>query len=313
MRRSQIVVIAGPTGSGKSRLSLAAAEALGGTIINADSMQVYRELSILTARPDAAAEARVPHRLFGFLPASERCTAARWRTLALAEIGACQSVDRLPILVGGTGFYFKALIDGLAAIPPIPPEIRSRAHERRAAIGADAFHAELAMRDPGVAAQIASGDTQRVLRAWEVVEATGRALSDWQAQSPEGLRAALDVFAVYLSPARAALYAGCDERFRRMVAAGAVREVCALHALGLDPSLPAMKALGVRELIRHLEGIATLEQAVVEAQHATRQYAKRQSTWFRHQMSFDLALERPDAAAMVNAFRDWRGRLTEQR
>jgi tRNA dimethylallyltransferase len=313
MTGGDIIIIAGPTGGGKSHLALAVAETLGGTIINADSMQVYRELSVLTARPDVKAAGIVPHRLFGVLPAGERCSAARWRALALMEIAACRTAARLPILVGGTGLYFKALTDGLASIPPIPAEMRDRARERREATGAEAFHAELALRDPASAARIAPGDTQRSLRAWEVYEATGRALSDWQAHAHDGDREALDSFVVLLSPPRAALYAACDERFRGMVAAGALGEVSALRALGLDPSLPAMKALGVRELGRHLDGLITLEQAVAEAQQATRQYAKRQSTWFRHQMSFDLVLDQPDAAAMVNAFHAWRGRLTRHR
>ncbi|MFO0996463.1 MAG: tRNA (adenosine(37)-N6)-dimethylallyltransferase MiaA [Alphaproteobacteria bacterium] len=308
MTRVQTVILAGPTGSGKSQLSLAVAEALGGTIINADSMQIYRELLVLTARPDADAEQRVPHRLFGVLGAHEPCTAARWRRMALTEIAVSHAAGRLPILVGGTGLYFKALIEGLAPVPPIPHEVRVRARDRRAAIGGEAFHAELAERDPVAAGRIAPGDTQRVLRAWEVVEATGRPLSDWQRQGGE--HSTLDVFKVLLAPPRAALHAACDERFRRMIAKGALEEVRALKDLDLEPDVPIMKALGVRELLAHLGGTAALEEAIIAAQTATRRYVKRQSTWFRHQMSFDLVLDRPDAGMMVNVFHGWRGRLT---
>lgn len=310
MTRAHAVILAGPTGSGKSSLSVAVAEALGGTIINADSMQVYRELSILTARPDAEAERRAPHRLYGVLGAHERCSAARWRQMALAEIAACGAAGSLLVLVGGTGLYLKALIDGLAPIPQVPHDVRSLARERRDAIGGEAFHAELAARDPVAAKRLAPSDAQRVLRAWEVFEATGRSLSDWQAQTQGAAPAALDIFTVLLAPPRASLHAACDARFRRMVASGALEEVRALRALALDPGLPAMKALGVRALGRHLDGAITLEQAVLEAQAATRQYVKRQTTWFRHQMAFDLVLDRPDSVAMVNAIRAWRGRLT---
>lgn len=291
-----VLVIAGPTASGKSRLALDLAAARGGTVINADSMQVYRELRILTARPGTAELARAPHRLYGILPAADPCSAARWRTLALAAIEETREGGRLPILVGGTGLYLKALFEGLVAIPPIPQETREAARARHREIGGEAFRAELARRDPESAARLAAGDTQRLVRAWEVVEATGRTLPDWQRAGGTGAGAHA-YRTILLMPPRDALYAACDARFDAMVAAGALDEVRALLALGLDPALPAMKSLGVRELARHLAGEWTLEQAGEKARQATRNYAKRQTTWFRHQFAPNLVLEGPDSAA----------------
>lgn len=289
--RLPVIVIAGPTASGKSALGLAVAEAFGGTIVNADSIQVYRELEILSARPGPAELARAPHRLYGVLSAAERCSAARWRALALDEIaaaqGAAQGASRLPVLVGGTGLYLRALLDGLSPIPDIPAEIRAAALGRMAALGVPAFHAELGRRDPAMAARLAPADRQRLVRAWEVLEATGRSLADWQRESAAkaGDEPALAPLCFVLEPPRPALYAACDARFRAMVDAGALAEAERLARLGLDPDLPAMKAVGVPELIAHLRGEMALEAAIAAAQQATRRYAKRQLTWFRHQMA----------------------------
>lgn len=289
--RLPVIVIAGPTASGKSALGLAVAEAFGGTIVNADSIQVYRELEILSARPGPAELARAPHRLYGVLSAAERCSAARWRALALDEIaaaqGAAQGASRLPVLVGGTGLYLRALLDGLSPIPDIPAEIRAAALGRMAALGAPAFHAELGRRDPAMAARLAPADRQRLVRAWEVLEATGRSLADWQREPAvaAGEGPALAPLCFVLEPPRPALYAACDARFRAMVDAGALAEAERLARLGLDPNLPAMKAVGVPELIAHLRGEMALEPAIAAAQQATRRYAKRQLTWFRHQMA----------------------------
>jgi tRNA dimethylallyltransferase len=278
-----VVVIAGPTASGKSALALAAAEAFAGTVINADSLQVYRELAILTARPDAAAEARVPHRLYGVLPAAERCSAGRWAALAAAAIREAHAAGRLPILVGGTGLYLRALLDGLAPIPPVPEAALAEARARLAALGGAAFHAELARRDPATAAGLRPSDPQRLARAWAVLAATGRPLAAWQAERAEPALA-LDPLLLLLEPERGTLYRACDARFLRMLEAGALDEARALGALGLDPSLPAMKAVGVRVLLDHLAGRIALADAVAAAQQATRNYAKRQLTWFRHQL-----------------------------
>lgn len=280
-----VVVIAGPTASGKSGLALALADEFGATIIAADSMQVYRELPVLTAQPNAAERARAPHRLYGVLPAAERCSAMRWREMALAEIRRSGAAGRLPLVVGGTGLYLKALMDGLSDIPDIAPEFREAAKQRHARLGGPAFHAGLAARDPATAARLSPGDSQRLIRAWEVLEATGRPLTDWQAGPRESAPGDLRFLTVVLDPPRAKIHDSCDARFHNMIAGGAVAEVEALLALGLDPDLPAMRALGVRELASYLHGDRGLEDAVESAQIATRQYAKRQSTWFRHQIT----------------------------
>ncbi|MBI3451916.1 MAG: tRNA (adenosine(37)-N6)-dimethylallyltransferase MiaA [Rhodospirillales bacterium] len=277
---SPVLAIAGPTASGKSAAALAVAEAFGGTIINADSMQLYRELSVLTARPAAGDMTRMPHRLYGVLPAAERGTVGRWLQMARAEIAATQAAGRLPILVGGTGLYFMALAEGLANVPPVPAEIRARARARHAELGGGAFHAELAALDPTMAARLAPGDTQRVLRAYEVMRATGRSLAAYQQETGGGLH----IEAILIMPPRDVLYPAIDERARRMMAGGAVEEVTALLALDLPSEAPAMKAVGVREIARYLDGGLGRDEAVALLQRATRNYAKRQVTWFRHQM-----------------------------
>ena len=283
LEMATVVVVAGPTATGKSALALDLAEAMGGTIINADSMQVYSDLRILTARPDEASLGRVPHRLYGTIPAAEACSAAHWRTLAIAEIDAARSAGRRPVLVGGTGLYLKALMEGLSPMPAVPRDIRREATARHAALGGERFHCELAGEDPVMAARLAPGDTQRLIRAWEVLRATGRSLADWQRQARDGAPPHLRFHVVVLDPPRDHLYQACNARFLQMVDEGAVEEVRQFARLSLDPSLPAMRALGVRELTAHLQGRSGLAEAIAEAQTATRQYAKRQVTWFRHQ------------------------------
>jgi tRNA dimethylallyltransferase len=280
--RASVLVIAGPTASGKSAAALRVAEALDGVVINADSMQVYCELPVLTAQPTAGDRARAPHRLYGTLPAAERCTAGRWRTLALSEIAVALAACRLPIVVGGTGLYLKALMDGLSSVPPVPPEVRAAAAARHAELGSAAFHAELARLDPVMAARVAPGDSQRVRRAYEVMRATGRSLAGYQATNE---RAPYRFLPLLFLPPREILYAACDARCRRMLESGALEEVAALRALRLDPGLPALKALGVRELGALLSGEIGRTDALLMFQRATRQYAKRQYTWFRNQLS----------------------------
>jgi tRNA dimethylallyltransferase len=276
-----LVVIGGPTATGKSALALRVAEAFEGVVVNADSMQVYRDLVILTARPGAAETARAPHRLYGVLDAGDPCSAARWRDMALAEIEAAGRAGRLPVLVGGTGLYIRTLLAGIADVPEIPAAVREEARALHRRLGGAAFRARLAERDPDAAARLAAGDAQRLVRAWEVVAATGRTLGEWQRRAaPAG---AFDVFAVTLLPERAALYAACDARLVAMVEQGALVEVRRLLERGLDPELPAMKSVGLRELARHVRGELGRAEAVALAQRATRNYAKRQSTWFRHQ------------------------------
>ncbi len=277
-----IVIIAGPTASGKSALALAVAEALGGTIINADSMQVYRDLAVLTARPGAAELARVPHRLYGVIDAAEACSAGRWRDMALTEIAAAREAGRVPVLTGGTGLYLQALLEGLAPVPPVPAALREEARSLHAWLGGDAFRQALAARDLEAAQRLSPGDTQRLIRAYEVVAATGRPLAEWRRRQGPG--ASPPAAAVVLLPPRAMLYAACDARFLAMMERGALAEAKALLARGLDPALPAMKAVGVPELASLLAGRSSRQAAIAAAQQATRRYAKRQYTWFRHQM-----------------------------
>jgi tRNA dimethylallyltransferase len=281
-----VLVVAGPTGSGKSALAIDAAEAFGGIVINADSAQVYRELRVLTARPSADDEARVPHRLFGVLSAQERCSAGRWLGLARAVIEAAWAEGRLPIVAGGSGLYLRALAEGLAPVPPIPGAVRADTEALYARLGGERFREELRALDPEAAARLPATDRQRLVRAFEVVRATGRTLGDWQRRPAAGrLRAA--VTTLVLLPSRAALYPALDARFEAMLAAGALREAEALLALGVDPGLPVLKALGLRELAAHLAGTMTREEASARAKQATRQFAKRQMTWLRHQVRAD--------------------------
>jgi len=288
--KQTVTVIAGPTASGKSGLALALAERLGGTVINADSMQVYRCLERLTDQPDAAARSRAPHRLYGILDPSEPCSAGRWRELALKEIDASLAADRPPIAVGGTGLYLKALIQGIAPVPEIPDKVRTAVRARLVALGNQAFHEDLGARDARSAAAIGPGDTQRMIRAAEVIEATGRSLTDWQSEPPEGPPGHLGFRTILLMPARDTLYAAIEARVERMAAAGALEEAAALAARGLAPDLPAMKALGVAELAAAARGAAPLDEALVRLKTATRNYAKRQITWFKGQMVADLIL-----------------------
>ncbi len=276
-----VLIIAGPTASGKSALAAAVARKWGGTVINADSMQVYRELALLTARPRGAELQAAPHRLFGVLSGAEPCSAGRWRDMALAEIETTLDAGRLPILVGGTGLYLKTLVEGLSAIPDIPEAVRATARGELDSLGKAAFHARLAARDPVMGARLKPRDSQRLLRAWEVLAATGRSLADWQAAP--GAPAPYRFAKLCLLPPREAVYAACDARLEAMAGQGVVEEVAALLALKLDPALPVMKAVGVPEFAAYLAGECSLEAALARAQQATRRYAKRQMTWLRHQ------------------------------
>jgi tRNA dimethylallyltransferase len=279
------------------------AAAFGGTIINADSQQIYRDLRILSARPDAAAMRRVPHRLYGFLDAAERGSVATWRERALTQIAEARMAGRLPFLVGGTGLYLRALQRGLAPIPAIPPAIRAEAAELYDALGGAEFRERLAALDPVAASRLPPGDRQRLLRAWEVVRATGRPIGEWQRHAPGS--APLRFATVLITPPREVLYAACDRRFAMMIAAGALKEAAALMARGLSSDLPAMKAVGVPELLRHLCGEILLDEAIALAQRATRQYAKRQLTWFRHQIVADLVLDQQFSASMSRQANDF--------
>ena len=289
------MVIGGPTASGKSPLALDLAEAVGGEIINGDSMQVYDELRLLTARPGPDDERWVPHHLYGFMSVSERCSVATWADAARAVIKDCVARDSVPMIVGGSGLYLATIIHGLSPIPDVPPAVRDGVTDRVRDLSSQELHDLAATVDPDLARRIPVGDTQRLIRLLEVHEATGEPLSAWQQQPREHAWPGPVLYLV-LSPERAALYRACDDRFDAMMAAGALDEVAGLAALGLSPDLPAMRALGVPHLMAHLRGEMALEDAVQAAKTATRRYAKRQSTWFRHQAGNAVALEDLDAA-----------------
>jgi tRNA dimethylallyltransferase len=278
------VLIAGPTASGKSALALVLAETHNGVIINTDSMQVYRDLRVLTARPSRAEEARAPHRLYGHVDAAVNFSAGAWVAEAAQALAEARTQNRLPIFTGGSGLYFKALTRGLSAVPPTPPDVRERVRARLQQDGVEALHALLAQSDPASAERLKPRDRTRIARALEVVEATGRSLTDWHRDGLPPQLAPGTFTAVFLQPEREELYARIDARFDAMLKAGALDEVAALAARHLDPLLPAMKAHGVPVLIRHLAGEITLEDAAVIGRADTRHYAKRQFTWFRHQL-----------------------------
>lgn len=277
------LLIMGPTASGKSALALSLAERLGGEIVNADSMQVYRDFRILTARPSVEEEARAPHHLYGHVDAAELYSTGRWLSDALAAIAAIRARGATPILVGGTGLYFKALTQGLADIPAADAETRAALREREAREGAPALHAELAARDPQTAARLEPNDAPRILRALEVLETTGESISTLQTNTKPAL-AAENWRGLVLTPDREKLYATINARFDAMLAAGAMEEVRAFAARQLDPALPAIKAHGAPALRAYLAGELTLEQAAEIGMRDTRRYAKRQFTWIGGQM-----------------------------
>jgi len=296
------VLIAGPTASGKSALALELAAATGGVIINADSMQVYRDLKVITARPTTEEEARVPHRLYGEVDAAINFSAGAWVAEAAMILAEARAQNRLPIFTGGSGLYFKALTRGLSAVPPISAAIREGVRAQLERDGVEALHAELAQRDPASAERLKPRDRTRIARALEVVEATGRSLTDWHRDGLPPLLPPGSFRGLFLEPERNELYARIDARFNAMLTAGALEEVARLAARRLDPLLPAMKAHGVPALIRHLGGKITLDEAAAIGRADTRHYAKRQFTWFRHQLP-EFEWVKPEAA---------RGRLDKQ-
>jgi tRNA dimethylallyltransferase len=279
-RKPPVVLIAGPTASGKSALALEFAKRSGGVIVNADSAQIYHGLPILSAAPTSEERAQAEHRLYGVRDPAEPCSAAEWAEMARKEIANIHAEERLPILVGGTGLYLRTLLDGIAPVPPIDPAVRERVRSQ----SVEQNRAELESADPEAAARLRPTDKMRIARALEVALSTGRRLAEWQQRREGGIGRQVDLKALILLPPRDWLYARCDERFERMLESGAVEEVKALLDRGLDPSLPAMRAIGVREIAEYLSGNATREQAVAAGQQATRNYAKRQYTWFAHQL-----------------------------
>ncbi len=278
------ILIAGPTASGKSALAMALAQHFGGTIINADSMQVYAELRILTARPSVVDEAQLPHLLYGHVPAREAYSAGRYINDAKQAIADARAAGRRPVIVGGTGLYFKALLEGLSPVPPIPDEVRNRWRTLQAEHGAYALWTVLMSNDPEMALRLDQNDSQRIVRALEVHEATGRSLADWQRTPGVPLISPEEAVKLVIMPDRDVLYARAETRFDAMMAAGAGGEAAALAALQLDPALPAMRALGVAPLIAAARGELALGAAVIAAKAETRQYIKRQSTWIKSKM-----------------------------
>jgi tRNA dimethylallyltransferase len=295
MMTTRVVLIAGPTASGKSALALEVAEQFGGVIINADSMQVYRDLRIITARPTTDDEKRIPHRLYGHVDAAENYSVGRWFRDVEEALGDVIAEGRIPVLVGGTGLYFKALTTGLAVVPSIPDAVRTDVRSRLRDEGPPALHAELVRLDPATAQRITINDRSRITRALEVVLATGRPLSDWHREGLPPLLDAERATKTFITCERKELVRRIEKRFATMIKVGALEEVRTLAVRGLDPTLPAMKAHGVPWLIRHLAGEIPLEEAIAGAVMDTRRYAKRQLTWFRNQMK-DWPWQTPEIA-----------------
>jgi tRNA dimethylallyltransferase len=296
MAARQALIVTGPTASGKSALGLELGARVDGVIINADAMQTYGAFPILTAQPTEAERAAVPHVLYGVLPLTETLSAQRWRELALVEMQRAADAGRMPILLGGTGLYLKALTQGLAPMPDVPAAIRDQADAEWQELGAAAFGARLARHDPHTAARLKPNDRQRHVRAWEVWLTTGRPLSAWQQAPLEGGPTGWRFRTVVLAPPRAVLREKIAARFEAMVAAGVVEEVRpvwrAVRDGTLSPRLPGLKAHGAPELLRHLDGEIDLAEAARIAVDHTRQYAKRQTTWLRHQIVADFVMDR---------------------
>jgi len=306
------VLIAGPTASGKSARALDLAQASGGVVINTDSMQVYRDLRVITARPTLEEEARAPHRLYGHIDAAVNFSAGAWVADAATVLADARAQNRLPIFVGGSGLYFKALTRGLSAVPPIALGIREAVRARLERDGVEALHAELARRDPASAERLKPRDRTRIARALEVIEATARSLTDWHRDGLPPLLPPGTFRALFVAPERDALYARIDARFDAMLQAGALAEVARLAARQLDPLLPAMKAHGVPALLAHLRGDISLEQAADIGRADTRHYAKRQFTWFRHQLPEFEWVKPEEVGALLNVQSGWIASLRSQ-
>ncbi|HUI20950.1 MAG TPA: tRNA (adenosine(37)-N6)-dimethylallyltransferase MiaA [Methylocella sp.] len=285
MKHVSAILIAGPTASGKSALAHRLACAFGGAVINTDSMQVYRDLRVLTARPDEVDEAKAPHLLFGHVDGAVNYSAGLWLADVACALEEARQKDLLPIFVGGTGLYFKALTQGLSAIPNVPEGVRARVRARAAGVPVADLHASLRRCDPAAAARLRPTDPQRILRALEVFEATGKSLIFFQGTRAAPLLDPSSVFAVFLATDREALTARIDARFDGMLQAGALQEVVRLRDRRLDPALPVMRAHGVPDLIAHLDGDISLEEAARQAKLGTARYAKRQLTFARHQLA----------------------------
>jgi tRNA dimethylallyltransferase len=305
--RPRLALIAGPTASGKSALALALAEQAGGIVINVDATQVYADLRIISARPSAADEGRAPHRLYGHRDAALPCSAADWAADAKSEIALAYRERRLPILAGGTGLYIRTLLDGIAPVPEIDPAVREAVRSFTAAHN----HAALALEDPEAAARLQPSDATRVARALEVVRSTGRPLAEWQKERAGGISGEVELIPLLLLPPRDWLYRRCDERFEKMMSNEGIEEVSSLLERRLNPMLPAMRAIGVREIAAFLSGELSREETLAAGRIATRQYAKRQYTWFSRQppAHWPRFVEPLDCGGMANALAGLDARL----
>jgi tRNA dimethylallyltransferase len=299
--RYSAVLIAGPTASGKSALAVALARRFGGVVINADSMQVYRDLQIITARPTPEEMGEVPHRLYGHVDGAVNHSAAAYVAEAASLLAELERAGVLPVVVGGTGLYFKALTEGLSEIPPVPEEVRAEFRAWALPRETSELHAELARKDPEMAARLRPSDRLRIMRALEVLLATGRSLASFQGARQPGPLAGRSLLRLFLTPERELVRARIDARFETMMTQGALDEVAALRERRLDPLLPVMRAHGVPGLIAHLDGRLSLAEAVARGQADTRAYAKRQMTWFRHQMAGWTAVTPEEALAVAVA------------
>lgn len=279
------ILIAGPTASGKSAVALALAERLGGTIINADAMQVYADLAVLTARPSAEDMARAPHLLFGYVDAAQPYSVGRWLGDVEPALRTTLAQGRVPVLVGGTGLYLQALMQGLSAIPAVPETVRARLRAEAEGVPPRLLHERLATYDPSMAARLRPSDPQRVLRALEVFEATGRSLSTYQNKRDRPILPPTQMAGVVLAPERATLHDAIDRRFDAMLEAGAIEEIARLSMRALDPTLPVMRALGVAPLLSHLKGERSVREAADDSKRLTRHYAKRQLTFARNKLA----------------------------
>jgi len=304
----RLALIAGPTASGKSALALALAEAAGGVVINADSAQVYADLRIISARPTRADEARAPHLLYGYRDPARPCSAADWAADAKGAIGEARAAGRLPVLAGGTGLYLRTLLDGIAPVPEIDPAIRAAVRSFTVLHN----HAALALEDPAAAARLRPSDSTRVGRALEVIRSTGRPLAEWQKERSGGIAGDIEPVPLVLLPPRDWLYERCDRRFEQMMSDEGVEEVRSLLERGLNPMLPAMRAIGVREIAALLRGELSREAALAAGRTATRQYAKRQYTWFSRQppAGWPRFTEPLDCGGLANALADLDARLS---
>jgi tRNA dimethylallyltransferase len=288
------ILIAGPTASGKSALAVGLAERLGGWVINADALQVYDGSRVLTARPSASEEARAPHRLYGHVPMETAHSVGDWLREVASVLAEARAAGARPVIVGGTGLYFRALTEGLAEIPPPAPATRAEGERLLATQGREGLLADLAAHDPETLARLDTANPARVLRAWETWAETGRGLAAWHRDTPPPVLPLTSAVALKLAPPREALYARIDARVLAMVESGALEEVAAVAARRLPASAPALKAVGAREFLDHRAGRLTLDDAIARCQRATRHYAKRQMTWARNQMGAWRALTEPD-------------------